>query len=148
MNSFHSKLTLVYAPNEYGRQFVKLLLYKGWPVAALVSSGRQRRIHEGFGISCFIKLDTKDQDCSLKGGQIHDVYLFDNSVPLVCRYLKLFRPLVSGRIIVVTQNNSIPGLYRHLGADQLLHASLQPEELVSEFEENRLEKNGEEDASC
>ncbi|MFD0589074.1 hypothetical protein ACFQZE_13815 [Paenibacillus sp. GCM10027627] len=133
-------LTLVYAPNEPARQFVKLLLSRGLPVAAVVNSARQKRIHEGFGINRFVRLDTKAADCPLKMGSIGNVYLFDDSVPLICRYLKLIRPFVLGRIIVVTQSASIPGLYRHLGADQLLHETLKAEELLEEDEENRKEE--------
>lgn len=136
-----SKLTLVYAPNEPARRFVKLLLSLGVPVAAVVNSGRQKRIHEGYGISRFVRFNTKTDDCPLKRGSINNVYLFDDSVPLICKYLKLIRPYVSGRIIVVTQRASIPGLYRHLGADQLLHESLTPEELLAEDEENRKEES-------
>ncbi|GKU76447.1 hypothetical protein [Paenibacillus sp. L3-i20] len=137
-----TRMTLVYAPNETARQFLRLLMSKGIPVAAVVNSGRQKRVLEGFGINNFVRLDTKATDCPLQQGWIEDVYLFDDSTPLTCRYLRLFRPLVTGRIIVVMQNGGIPGLYRYLGADRLFHATDHPSELVVAEEEKMKEEAG------
>ncbi|WP_166246453.1 hypothetical protein [Paenibacillus turpanensis] len=118
-----SGLTLVYAPNQFGRTFLRRLISEGVPVAALVNSERQKRVLEGYGITQFVRLNTRMENCPLQRGAVQHVYLFDESMPLTCRFLRAFRPLVPGRIVIIRNMSSIPGLYRHLGADTMVNAT-------------------------
>ncbi|MDQ6419625.1 hypothetical protein RB620_09295 [Paenibacillus sp. LHD-117] len=129
-------LTLVYAPNDYARQFMRVLKAQGKQAAAVVNSARQQKILEGYGINRFVRLDTKAAECPLQSGLIGDVYLFDDSFPLTCRYIRLIKPHVTGRIVVVLQSAGIPALYRHLGADKLCHEAAHPYQLLLEDEES------------
>ncbi|UQZ85267.1 hypothetical protein SK3146_04556 [Paenibacillus konkukensis] len=117
---------LVSAPNKTGESFVRLLLAKGIPFAAITNSraeaGRLRKL----GVKHFIRVDTSEcESWLLPELPIGRVFLFESSLNLCCRLIQICRTWTSKDIYVITRHMNPRLVYRGLGADHVIHTSSQ-----------------------
>lgn len=117
----NQEFTLISASNELGRNFIKVMKATGEPVAALVNNVHQQREMDELGINTIVRVDTKnDSETLFPPVNIGKVYLFEDSLPLICRYMIICRPWTSKKIFVITKTGNIPSVYKKLGADHIV----------------------------
>lgn len=112
---------LVAAPNEAGRNFIRLLLCKKLPVAAVTNNGREEKALRKLGVNDIFHVNTS----CIKGSAVPDfpigrAYIFESSLPLTCQYLQWIRPWTSQAIIVVAQAWHSEIVYKKLGASYVV----------------------------
>lgn len=103
-----NEMVLVTAPNEAGRKFVKLLMYKKVPFAVLTNSAGEERKLRRIGVENVIRMNTASaQKWFLPQGNVGNVFIFENSLNLTCRYLQICRSWTSRRCASL-RNRAIP----------------------------------------
>ncbi|KIL39833.1 hypothetical protein SD70_17345 [Gordoniibacillus kamchatkensis] len=113
---------LVSAPNQAGLQFIAELRRKGIDYYALVNNNSGKTRLEAMGVSRIITVDTADEKSwTPPAVPIGDIYLFEDSFNLSCRYLQICRPWTDKNIYVVTRREYSRLTYRALGANRLIH---------------------------
>jgi hypothetical protein len=116
------ELIVVTAPNEAGRNFIKLLIYLKRPFAALTNNAKEERDLKKLGVSKVIRLHTNNtEEWVVPEWRIGRIFIFENSLNLTCRYLQICRAWTPDSIYVITQAHHSPGIYRGLGADHVIH---------------------------
>ncbi|GLX66361.1 hypothetical protein [Paenibacillus glycanilyticus] len=119
----HREVTLVSAPTAAGENFIKLLLLKGIPFAALVNNAEEKNRLALLGVEQFILLDTKSREpWMIPDFPIGNIYLFENTLPLCCRYIQICRGWSSKRLIVITGRMNPRGIYKGLGANEVIYS--------------------------
>ena len=117
------QFTLVYAPNKAGENFVKLLKYKGIPYAVLTNNEEARSYWIGLGVQHVICIDSADhQTWIVPDVAVGNVYIFEQSLNLCCRFIQICRSWTSKSIYVITQGTNPRMIYRGLGADCVVHS--------------------------
>ncbi|MET3549306.1 hypothetical protein ABID47_005943 [Paenibacillus favisporus] len=115
-------VVIVTAPNEAGRNFIKLLMYWKRPFAVLTNSAQEERLLRKMGVQRIIRLNTNHaEDWVVPEMEVGKIFLFESSLNLTCRYLQICRPWTSEPVYVITQRGSSPGIYRGLGADHIIY---------------------------
>ncbi|MFK4300187.1 hypothetical protein ABH892_000279 [Paenibacillus sp. RC254] len=116
------RLIIVTAPNETGRNFVKLLMFKKLAFAVLTNSAQEERQLKKMGVEHIVRINTMQAGkWNFPKKEIGCVYLFENSLNLTCRFLQICRPLTSDSIYVITHGCNPQGIYRGLGADHVIY---------------------------
>ncbi|WP_058300412.1 hypothetical protein [Gorillibacterium timonense] len=114
---------LVSAPSPAGEQFIRMLKYKKIPFAVLINHPDQKERLAKLGVQDFVQVDTKDAGIPAEAGEpARMVFLFEDSLNLTCRYLKLCSAWTEGPIIVISQNGVPRPIYRHLGAKDVIYS--------------------------
>ncbi|MBE1446271.1 hypothetical protein [Paenibacillus sp. OAS669] len=115
---------LVSAPNKTGEGFIRLLLSKGIPFAAITNSRAEQERLESLGVKHTIWIDTSEcESWLLPDLPIGKVFLFESSLNLCCRFIQICRTWTSKEICVVTHNMNPRLVYKGLGADHVIHTS-------------------------
>jgi len=116
--------TLVSAPNVTGENFIKLLNIYRRPFAALVNNPAEGQRMKKLGVRHIVEVDTvRHEAWEVPELPIGDVYLFEDSLPLCCRYLQMVRSWTTGTIFVVKTNATPRLIYKALGADHVVHTN-------------------------
>lgn len=117
-------IVLVSAPNLRGEQFVKTLLHRHIPFAAIVNNDQEYERMISLGVETIIAINTTDDKVwSTPEFGIGRVYLFERSLNLVCRYLLICRKWTRAPIYVITEQVKPRLTYRGLGANYVIYAS-------------------------
>ncbi|WP_068777022.1 hypothetical protein [Paenibacillus sp. FJAT-26967] len=116
--------TLVAAPCVIGENFVKLLHIYQRPFAVLVNNSVEKQRMKQLGAKHIIEVDTVHHEAwEVPELPIGDVYLFEDSLTLCCRYLQMVRSWTTGNIVVVKTNPTPRLIYKALGADHVVHTN-------------------------
>ena len=95
----------------------------GIPFIALTNNKLERIKLEGQGVKQIIQVDTSDPGASIiPDYPIGNVILFEESLPLSCRYLQICRRWTSRPIYVITQSVNPRLIYKGLGADYVIYS--------------------------
>jgi hypothetical protein len=115
---------LVSAPSQAGLAFIRLLLQHRIPFAAIVNNKRElENLHE-IGVKNIILIDTtQEQTWHIPDYPIGNIYLFEKSFTLCCRYLRICRTWTSKPVYVITQSCNPRIVYKGLGADDVIHTN-------------------------
>lgn len=115
---------LVAAPNKSALNFTLLLLAKGRKVVLLVNN-RTEEVQAGkLGALQVIRVKTDDENTwQAPKFPIGRAFIFETSLALTCRYLKLCRMWTAGPIIVITPQHNPRMIYKGLGADFIIHSA-------------------------
>ncbi|MBD2870238.1 hypothetical protein [Paenibacillus arenilitoris] len=115
---------LVSAPNRAGENFIRTLRAKQLPFAALVSSSRQQKSMESLGVKPIIYVDTTKHDSwIIPDYPIGKVFIFEDSLPLCCRYIQICRGWTSKAMYVISHRGNPRMVYRGLGANHVVFAN-------------------------
>ncbi|WP_435921032.1 hypothetical protein [Paenibacillus sp. DYY-L-2] len=115
---------LVAAPNKSARNFTLLLLAKGRKVVLIVNNRTEELKAGKLGAQKVIRVKTDDENTwQAPGYPIGRAFIFETSLALTCRYLKLCRMWAAGPIIVITPQQDPRMIYKGLGADFIIHSA-------------------------
>lgn len=113
---------LVSAPTKAGKRFVQLLKLKGLPFAVIANSKEEQKKLAKITIEPVLLVNTAAQETWHKPDfPVGAVYLFQNSLPLVCRYLQIVRSWTTEAVYVITEDFTPRSIYRGLGADYVVY---------------------------
>ncbi|MFC4306736.1 hypothetical protein [Cohnella boryungensis] len=114
---------LVSAPNKIGEQFIKALQIKDIPYAAIANHQAERSRLEVLGVKSIIMVDTVlRQTWTIPDLPVGKVFLFERSLPLICRYLQICRSWTGKPIYVITGSDNPRLVYKGLGANYVIHS--------------------------
>lgn len=115
---------LVSAPNKAGEEFIRQLIFKRISFVAIANNRvEQERLHE-LGCTNMILIDTRDeQTWIIPEFPVSKVFLFESSLNLCCRYLRICRTWTTESIYVITHSSNPRLIYKGLGADVVLHTN-------------------------
>ncbi|WP_145040153.1 hypothetical protein [Paenibacillus sp. Y412MC10] len=115
---------LVSAPNKAGEEFVRQLIHKRVPFAAIANNRAEQQRLQELGCKPIILIDTRDeQTWIIPEFPVSKVFLFESSLNLCCRYLRICRTWTSESIYVITHSGNPRLIYKGLGADVVLHTN-------------------------
>lgn len=115
---------LVSAPNRAGEGFIRQLKARQIPVAVIVNNKAEYQRMTQIGVTKIVKVDTAAEETwILPEVPVGQVYLFERSLNLVCRYLQICRSWTSKRIYVITGSQNPRLVYKGLGADYIIYSS-------------------------
>ncbi|WP_214629531.1 hypothetical protein [Paenibacillus agaridevorans] len=143
----HENVLLVSAPNLRGEQFVRALLHRHIPFAAIVNNEQEYERLLGLGVETIIAVDTSDEGVWSAAPDIGigRVYLFERSLNQICRYLLICRKWSNNPIYVITEQVRPKLMYRGLGANYVIYASGQDSNFLITDEMTDQEPMGEDD---
>lgn len=117
-----SEYILVSAPNRAGKEFISLLRENGILYYAITNNNHGRKRLEAIGIDKIIMVDTENASTWTSPEiQISNVYLFEVSFNLCCRYIQICKKWNPKSIHVVTKRRNTRVTYRGLGVDYLTY---------------------------
>jgi len=112
---------LVAASTEAGRNFIRLLLYRQVPVAALTNNKREERLLQGIGVKEIMRVDTLFNKTEIRPAfPVDRVFIFEVSLPLTCAYLQVVSRWCCRSVTVVTTMWHPQVIYKKLGASIVL----------------------------
>ncbi|WP_438435365.1 hypothetical protein [Gorillibacterium sp. sgz500922] len=118
-----ARRVIVSAPGPAGEQFIRMLKYKKIPFAVLINHPDQKERLAKLGVQDFVQVDTKVTDlAAVAGDPPRMVVLFEDSLNLTCRYLKLCSTWTEGPVYVISQNSIPRPIYRCLGAKSVIYS--------------------------
>ncbi|OCT11553.1 hypothetical protein A8709_05070 [Paenibacillus pectinilyticus] len=119
----YSEALLIAAPTKAGEEFMKYVSLVGLPFIALTNSKADRLQLEAADVKQIIQVNTwKMGSSSIPDYPIGNVILFEDSLPLCCRYIQLCRSWTSRPIYVITQSVNPRLIYKGLGADYVIYS--------------------------
>ncbi|WP_151735744.1 hypothetical protein [Paenibacillus tengchongensis] len=114
---------LVCAPTKAGEQFIRILKCRGYRVAGLANCRTQQARLEELGVEASLLIDTHHENTWCRPDfAIGRVYLFENSVALCSRYVRMCRSWTDRPIIVITTSPNPRHVYKGLGADHVIYS--------------------------
>ncbi|PZD96778.1 hypothetical protein DNH61_06165 [Paenibacillus sambharensis] len=138
----HGHYVLITHPNLLAEKFAGALRERNIPYAVLVNSGRKRKEIEWLSIPRFVELDTnKPGQLQIPDIPVGAVYIFEESLPLTCRYLQVIRHWTSKPIVVITSMVNPRSIYRVLGASHVLFTCSDDVSFLLDNQSNPYEKD-------
>lgn len=117
---------LISASNAAGENLIRTLQYKKIPFAVMINSKLKAKPLEKIGVQHILTVNTKGHNSwTVPPFPIGPVILFEESLALTCRYIKMCRPWTGKPIYVVTDNLNPRSIYRTLGADHVIFTNSQ-----------------------
>jgi hypothetical protein len=118
-----SDFLLIAAPTKAGEDFMKQVKLVGLPFVALTNNKMDKLKLEGQGVKQIIQVNTSEPGLSIiPDYPIGNVILFEESLPLCCRYIQICRSWTSKPIYVITQSVNPRLIYKGLGADYVIYS--------------------------
>ncbi|MEW9699607.1 hypothetical protein [Paenibacillus sp. SI8] len=119
----YSDFLLIAAPTKAGEDFMKQVKLVGPPFIALTNNKMDRLKLEKQGVKQIIQVDTAESGSPvIPNYPIGNVILFEESLPLCCRYIQICRGWTSRPIYVITQSVNPRLIYKGLGADYVIYS--------------------------
>lgn len=113
---------LVSAPNRAGKEFISLLRSKGIQYYAITNNNYGKKRLEAMGVDRIIMVNTEDASSwTAPEIRISQVYLFEVSFNLCCRYIQICKDWNPKSIHVITKRGNARVTYRALGADHFTY---------------------------
>ncbi|GGG77561.1 hypothetical protein [Paenibacillus radicis (ex Gao et al. 2016)] len=129
--------------NETSVNFIRQLLYRQLPFVVLTNSKLEaRRVLEVADASVIkvVRVRTTGRTWTIPELPIATVYIFENSLPLSCRYLRYCRSQwAKAAICVITTNWHPKAIYKALGADQIIYTQGEEVSYLLTFAEQKPE---------
>jgi len=114
---------LVTAPNKTGECFIRELIQKGLSFAAIANNGNEKRRLEELGVKTIVTVDTNDEGTWIAPDfPVGQVYIFESSLNLSCRYIRILKTWTSEPIYVVIHSGHPRLIYKALGAGYVIYA--------------------------
>lgn len=118
------EIIIVSAPNKTGEEFIIQLIQSGIPFAAIANNKAEQDRLQELGVRHLIRIDTSNEHTwILPEFHVGKVFLFESSLNLCCRYLRICRTWTSQPIYVVTHSSNPRLIYKGLGATYVLHTN-------------------------
>lgn len=109
--------------NEAGKAFIRTLVFHGLPFFVLTNSKQEERQLRKHGLDNVLFVNTNDRNSwMIPDILIGDVFIFESSLALSCRFVQCCRDWTSKSIYVITQQWNPRAIYKGLGADQIVHS--------------------------
>lgn len=113
---------LVSAPNQAGKDFIHLLRERKIPYYAITNNNYGRKRLEAMGVNQILMVNTEDERTwSIPDIRIGNVYLFELSFNLCCRYIQICKQWNPSSIHIISKRITTRVAYRGLGVDQLTY---------------------------
>lgn len=117
-------LIIVSAPTKAGEEFIRQLDRNNIPFAAIVNNRAEQERLSKLGVKNMIMIDTTDeQTWIIPEFSVSKVFLFESSLNLCCRYLRICRTWTSDPVYVITHSSNPRLIYKGLGATIVLHTN-------------------------
>lgn len=114
---------LVTATSKSGKAFMSALHAMNMPCAVLTNSKPEMLELIELGIEPIILVDTVDKFARVVPDiPIGRVFIFEESLPLTCRYLQAIQSWTNQPIYVVTDSIVARNLYKELGATYVIYS--------------------------
>ncbi|TMV43924.1 hypothetical protein FE783_34035 [Paenibacillus mesophilus] len=118
------EVILVSALNKAGEAFIRQLMIHGLHFAAMANNKREKGRLEELGVRKIIMVDsTEENRWILPEYPIGKVFLFEKSLNLSCRYIRLCRKWTSKPIYLITRSGNSRLIYKALGASYVIHTN-------------------------
>ncbi|MCP3774772.1 hypothetical protein NLX71_15880 [Paenibacillus sp. MZ04-78.2] len=115
---------LVSAPNKPGEAFIRQLQFGSIPFAVIVNNKAEQARLQELGTERIVMVDTNEENTwLLPEWPVGKVFLFENSLTLCCRYIRICRSWTSEPLYVITQSNNPRLIYKGLGANYVIHTN-------------------------
>ncbi|CAH1222191.1 hypothetical protein PAECIP111893_04826 [Paenibacillus plantiphilus] len=122
MNHREQACILVSAPNKTGEDFIRQLVMKKQPCAAIINNKEEMRRLESIGVRNFVMVKSaKEETWMVPNYEIGKVILFESSLNLCCRYIDMCRSWTTKPIYVITRTLNPRLVYKRLGATFVIH---------------------------
>ncbi|WP_328803986.1 hypothetical protein [Paenibacillus glycinis] len=119
-----SETVVVAALTKAGENFMKQLLVKGVPFTAITNSVAERQQLSKLGIASILLVNTIDPDTwEMPDYPVGRVFLFESSLSLCCRYLRMIRKWTDQPVYVITGRTHGRLIYKSLGATHIVHSN-------------------------
>ncbi|TBL68499.1 hypothetical protein [Paenibacillus thalictri] len=113
---------IVSAPNRAGKEFLSLLREKGENFLAITNNKYGKKRLEAMGVDQILMVNTEDdRTWGAPDIRVGEVYLFELSFNLCCRYIQICKKWNPRSIHVITKRGNTRVAYRGLGANQLTY---------------------------
>ncbi|WP_211746070.1 hypothetical protein [Paenibacillus sp. Marseille-Q4541] len=114
---------IVSAGNPAGIHFIQSLLSREIPFAVLISRKNEQEEMNSIGVPLCVEVDLISKDSwIIPEFNVGRVFLFEDSLPLCCRYIQICRSWTGSPIYVISQRGKPRLIYRGLGADHVIHS--------------------------
>ncbi|MFB6365972.1 hypothetical protein ACFCP7_18215 [Paenibacillus elgii] len=115
---------LVSAPNKPGEAFIRQLQFGSIPFAVIVNNKAEQARLQELGAERIVIVDTNEENTwLLPEWPVGKVFLFENSLTLCCRYIRICRSWTSEPLYVITQSNNPRLIYKGLGANYVIYTN-------------------------
>ncbi|NEW08314.1 hypothetical protein GK047_20130 [Paenibacillus sp. SYP-B3998] len=119
-----SEYILVSGSTVAAQQFIQYLKFKAMPFVVLTNNDKEREQMNKIGVEHMIEVDTSDHETwALPPYEIGKVFIFEKSLTLCCRYLKMSRKWTIKPIYVITTSDKPRMVYKGLGADFVVYSN-------------------------
>ncbi|CAM4005248.1 hypothetical protein L1N85_14615 [Paenibacillus alkaliterrae] len=109
--------------SESGKSFMRTLEFHGLPFKVLTNSKQEERQLRRQGFDNVIHVNTNDRkNWNIHNFFIREVFIFESSFALSCRFVQCCRSWTSKPIYVITQQWNPRAIYKGLGADHIVYS--------------------------
>lgn len=109
--------------SESGKSFIKILEFHELPFMVLTNSKQEEKLLRRQGIANVLYVDTNDRKSwDVPDFYIREVFIFESSFTLSCRFVQCCRAWTSKSIYVITQSWNPRAIYKGLGADHIVYS--------------------------
>ncbi|MDF2651040.1 MAG: hypothetical protein K0Q73_6845 [Paenibacillus sp.] len=116
------EIIIVSAPTKAGEAFIRQLLRNRVEVAGIANNVNERMKLVELGVSRISLIDTKDENTwAVPDYPVGKIFLFESSLNLSCRYIRVCRGWTSKKMYVITRSGKPRLVYKALGADTVIH---------------------------
>lgn len=123
MQQDQQEFVLVSASNKAGEDFMRLLQERKTPYVALSNNVYKQEQLRKAGIEHTVLVNTMEhQTWSVPTLPIGNIYLFEKSLTLCCRYIQICRQWTTNPIYVITQKPNSQLIYKGLGANHVYYS--------------------------
>ena len=115
---------LISAPSKAGEAFIRLLVARRLPFAAIVNNKREEARMKELGVDRIIQVDTANESTwQVPDFPVGKIFLFESSFTLCCRFMRICSPWTNEPVYVITHSNNPRLIYRGLGASFVIHTN-------------------------
>ncbi|HEY2494332.1 MAG TPA: hypothetical protein VGI33_15680 [Paenibacillus sp.] len=119
-------LMIVSAPNVIGEAFIRQLVRCKIPFAAITNNKAERERLRKMGVEKTLMVGTTDERTwVIPEFSVGKIILFESSLNLSCRYLRICRTWTSEPIYIITHSSNPRSIYKGLGASYVIHTHSQ-----------------------
>ncbi|MEV5027053.1 hypothetical protein [Paenibacillus sp. LPE1-1-1.1] len=109
--------------SESGKSFIKILEFYELPFMVLTNSKQEERQLRSQGFFNVHYINTNNRKSwNIPFVFIREVYIFESSFALSCRFVQCCRAWTSKSIYVITQQWNPRAIYKGLGADHIVYS--------------------------
>ncbi|MFX3636912.1 MAG: hypothetical protein ACE3L7_29930 [Candidatus Pristimantibacillus sp.] len=114
---------VVVGMNEAALTFIRLLIYKELSFVVLTNNRQEEKQLLNIGVPNVIRINTNDRSTwSIPTMVIGEVFIFESSLALSCRYVQCCRLWTFKPIYVITPFLSPRAIYKGLGANHVIYS--------------------------